>query len=107
MIKRNLSLLITLVVFLLGYGFCLTQFPSFASTRVWCDLLTDNAFLGIVAVGMTFVILSGGIDLSVGSVIAFTGVLLAKLIGVYGIAPGYAFVIALLMGASFGALMGW
>ncbi|WP_175415598.1 galactofuranose ABC transporter, permease protein YjfF [Serratia fonticola] len=52
-------------------------------------------------------ILSGGIDLSVGSVIAFTGVLLAKLIGTYGIAPGYAFVIALLMGASFGALMGW
>ncbi len=39
--------------------------------------------------------------------IAFTGVLLAKLIGTYGIAPGYAFVIALLMGASFGALMGW
>lgn len=66
MIKRNLSLLITLVVFLLGYGFCLTQFPSFASTRVWCDLLTDNAFLGIVAVGMTFVILSGGIDCRLG-----------------------------------------
>ncbi|HHQ6631384.1 TPA: galactofuranose ABC transporter, permease protein YjfF [Serratia fonticola] len=107
MMKRNLPLLITIAVFLLGYAFCLSQFPSFASTRVWCDLLTDNAFLGIVAVGMTFVILSGGIDLSVGSVIAFTGVLLAKLIGTYGIAPGYAFVIALLMGASFGALMGW
>jgi len=56
---------------------------------------------------MTFVILSGGIDLSVGSVIAFTGVLLAKLIGTYGVAPGYAFVIVLLMGALFGALMGW
>ncbi|SPY75900.1 Inner membrane ABC transporter permease protein yjfF [Providencia rustigianii] len=65
MIKRNLPLLMTVLVFLLGYGFCLTQFPSFASMRVWCDLLTDNAFLGIVAVGMTFVILSGGIDLSV------------------------------------------
>ena len=41
------------------------------------NLLTDNAFLGILAVGMTFVILSGGIDLSVGSVIAFTAVFLA------------------------------
>jgi len=70
-------------------------------------IYSDNAFLGIVAVGMTFVILSGGIDLSVGSVIAFTGVLLAKLIGEYGVAPGYAFVIVLLMGAMFGALMGW
>ena len=107
MLKRNLPLLITIVVFLAGYGYCFTQFPGFASTRVFFDLLTDNAFLGIVAVGMTFVILSGGIDLSVGSVIAFTGVLLANLIGDYGVAPGYAFVIVLLMGAMFGALMGW
>jgi len=107
MLKRNLPLLITILVFLAGYAYCFTQFPGFASTRVFFDLLTDNAFLGIVAVGMTFVILSGGIDLSVGSVIAFTGVLLAKLIGSYGVAPGYAFVIVLLMGALFGALMGW
>lgn len=74
MIKRNLPLMITLGVFVLGYLYCLTQFPGFASTRVICNILTDNAFLGIIAVGMTFVILSGGIDLSVGSVIAFTGV---------------------------------
>lgn len=81
MIKRNLPLMITLAVFVLGYLYCLTQFPGFASTRVICNILTDNAFLGIIAVGMTFVILSGGIDLSVGSVIAFTGVFLAKAIG--------------------------
>ena len=74
MIKRNLPLMITIGVFVLGYLYCLTQFPGFASTRVICNILTDNAFLGIIAVGMTFVILSGGIDLSVGSVIAFTGV---------------------------------
>ena len=63
MIKRNLPLMITLAVFVLGYLYCLTQFPGFASTRVICNILTDNAFLGIIAVGMTFVILSGGIDL--------------------------------------------
>jgi ribose/xylose/arabinose/galactoside ABC-type transport system permease subunit len=85
MIKRNLPLMITLGVFVLGYLYCLTQFPGFASTRVICNILTDNAFLGIIAVGMTFVILSGGIDLSVGSVIAFTGVFLAKAIGFWGI----------------------
>src|SRR5476649_3106911 len=106
MIKRHLPLMITLAVFVLGYLYCLTQFPGFASTRVICNILTDNAFLGIIAVGMTFVILSGGIDLSVGSVIAFTGLALAKLIGVYGIAPGYAFVIVLFAGAIFGGLMG-
>ncbi len=107
MLKRNLPLLITILVFLAGYGYCFTQFPGFASTRVLFDLLTDNAFLGIVAVGMTFVILSGGIDLSVGSVIAFTGLALAKLIGVYGVPPFIAFGIVLVMGAVFGALMGW
>lgn len=63
MIKRNLPLMITIGVFVLGYIYCLTQFPGFASTRVICNILTDNAFLGIIAVGMTFVILSGGIDL--------------------------------------------
>ena len=56
---------------------CTVQFPNFASTRVLANLLTDNAFLGIVAAGMTFVIISGGIDLSVGSVIGFTAVFVA------------------------------
>lgn len=106
MAKRNLPILITLVVFLSGYLYCLTQFPAFATTRVICNILTDNAFLGIIAVGMTFVILSGGIDLSVGSVIAFTGVFLAKAITVYHISPFIAFPIVLLLGCSFGAFMG-
>ena len=87
MFKRNLPLMVTIMVFVLGYLLCLASFPAFMSTRIICNILTDNAFLGIVAVGMTFVILSGGIDLSVGTVIAFTGVLLAKLIGDLGVSP--------------------
>ena len=100
MIKRNLPLMITIGVFVLGYLYCLTQFPGFASTRVICNILTDNAFLGIIAVGMTFVILSGGIDLSVGSVIAFTGVFLAKVIGDFGLSPLLAFPLVLVMGCA-------
>ncbi|PJC87270.1 sugar ABC transporter permease YjfF [Vibrio sp. HA2012] len=107
MIKRNLPLVITIMVFIIGYLICLVEFPAFATTRVICNILTDNAFLGIVAVGMTFVILSGGIDLSVGSVIAFTGVFLAKMIGDYHIPPGIAIVIVLMLGTAFGGLMGW
>ncbi|MGU55635.1 sugar ABC transporter permease YjfF [Escherichia coli] len=106
MIKRNLPLMITIGVFVLGYFYCLTQFPGFASTRVICNILTDNAFLGIIAVGMTFVILSGGIDLSVGSVIAFTGVFLAKVVGDFGLSPLLAFPLVLVMGCAFGAFMG-
>ena len=107
MLKRNLPLMITLAVFVLGYLFCLSQFPGFATTRVICNILTDNAFLGIVSVGMTFVILSGGIDLSVGSVIAFTGVFLARMIGDYHMSPLVAFPLVLVMGCGFGAFMGW
>ena len=47
-------------------------------------LLLDNAYLLILAVGMTFVILTAGIDLSVGSVMAFTGILGAQLLAQRG-----------------------
>lgn len=107
MIKRHLPLMITIGVFILGYVICLVEYPAFLTTRVICNILTDNAFLGIIAVGMTFVILSGGIDLSVGAVIAFTGVFLAKMVGDWGINPVVAIPIVLAMGAMFGAMMGW
>jgi simple sugar transport system permease protein len=104
--RRFLPLLMTSVVFLLGYLYCSVQFHNFATMRVICNLLTDNAFLGITAVGMTFVILSGGIDLSVGSVIAFTTVFLAIAIERFHVPPFLAFVAVLGLGAGFGAAMG-
>ena len=52
-------------------------YRGFFSGQVLLNLLIDNAFLLVVAIGMTFVILSGGIDLSVGSVVALTTMVLA------------------------------
>jgi ribose transport system permease protein len=43
---------------------------DFASLANWMNVLTRTSFIGIIAVGMTFVIISGGIDLSVGSMVA-------------------------------------
>ena len=106
MIRRNLPVLVTLAVFTAGYLICLAQFPSFASTRVIGNLLTDNAFLGIAAVGMTFVILSGGIDLSIGSVIAFTSVFVAVVTGSLGVHPLIAFAAVLVISTIFGSAMG-
>jgi galactofuranose transport system permease protein len=97
---------ITAIVLVAGFALCAIQFPNIASTRVVANLLTDNAFLGIVATGMTFVIVSGGIDLSVGSVIGFTTVFVALAIERLGVPPWLAFAAILLLCAAFGAAMG-
>ncbi|MGN7292655.1 galactofuranose ABC transporter, permease protein YjfF [Rhizobium sp. SAFR-030] len=104
--SHNLPFYATLVVFILAFALCATQFPAMLSTRVIANLLTDNAFLGIAAVGMTFVILSGGIDLSVGSVIAFTSVFVAVAVGSLGLHPLTAFILVLCLSTAFGAVMG-
>jgi ribose/xylose/arabinose/galactoside ABC-type transport system permease subunit len=99
-------LMATAIIFAIAYALAVMQFPSMFSTRVLGNFLTDNAFLGITAVGMTFVILSGGIDLSVGAVIGFTGVLIAVLISWAGWHPVAAFALALAIAATFGGVMG-
>ena len=104
--SRFMPVIATTIVFAVGFLLCALSYPNFASPRVVMNLLTDNAFLGVVAVGMTFVIISGGIDLSVGSVIGFTTVFLALAIERAGMPPFAAFAAVLLLCALFGALMG-
>jgi ribose/xylose/arabinose/galactoside ABC-type transport system permease subunit len=82
-------------------------YTGFFSAQVFLNLLIDNAFLIIVAVGMTFVILSGGIDLSVGSVIALTTMVSASLVEHRGWSPAVVIPLVLVMGAAFGAFMGF
>ena len=104
--RRISPVVVTALVFVVGFAICASQFPNFASTRVVANLLTDNAFLGVVATGMTFVIISGGIDLSVGSVIGFATVFVALTTERLGLPPLVAFAILLLLCAGFGAAMG-
>jgi galactofuranose transport system permease protein len=103
---RYRPLAATIIIFLVAYAACVVQYPSMLSTRVLGNFLTDNAFLGIAAVGATFVIISGGIDLSVGAVIGFTGVFVAVMISWLGLHPLVAFTFALLLATAFGAGMG-
>ncbi len=105
--RKSLPLLATVGVLIALFGTASFLYPGFFSARVVVNLLSDNAFLGIAAIGMTFVILSGGIDLSIGSVVAFTGVLTAVLIGKMGMHPLLAIPLALMAGAGFGALQGF
>lgn len=101
-----LSLFATVALFVLLSVAGGIAYNGFFAPQVFVNLLIDNAFLLVVAVGMTFVILSGGIDLSVGAVVAFTTVLLATLVEHQGWHPLAAMLLALLLGTVYGALMG-
>ncbi len=102
--QSPLVLTIGLLVALFVFGSL--AYPHFASISVIRNLLVDNAFLAVAAIGATFVILSGGIDLSVSSVMAFTSILIATMVERWHVHPLAAFVAAMVMGTGFGAIQG-
>lgn len=60
---------------------CSLTSPTFAKTANLLNVARQSSYTGLVALGMTFVIVAGGIDLSVGSLFALSGVAAAKLLG--------------------------
>ena len=95
---------VLLLVVMLGLGGA--AYPGLLSTQVIFNLLIDNAFLLVIAVGMTFVIVSGGIDLSVGSVLALSTMIAAWLLHVAHWPPLLVIATVLALGTIFGAGMG-
>src|SRR5260370_10780081 len=77
---KYIPLLATAAVLIVVFGTGSLLYPNFGTPRVIVNLLGDNAFVGVAAVGESFVILSGGIDLSAGSMAAFVGILIAQLL---------------------------
>jgi len=78
--------------------------PYFLRTNNLLNLLDQSVVVGIVAIGMTFVILTGGIDLSVGSLAGLTGVLLGLVLRHFPIPIAVA--LAVLSGAGIGLFSG-
>jgi ribose transport system permease protein len=70
-----------LIALLLVVFFAAVRYEDFLTERNLLNVLRQNSMLGLVALGMTFVILTGGIDLSVGSLLAVAGVVAANLAG--------------------------
>jgi ribose transport system permease protein len=100
-LSRNKSL-IGLVVLVAAVA---VASPDFLAVSNILNTLRQTSINAVMAMGMTFVILTGGIDLSVGAVLAFSGAIAASLIaGGYGL--GVALPSALLVGAGLGALSG-
>jgi galactofuranose transport system permease protein len=106
--EKTLPLLATIVVCLLLYVFGSVAYyqNNFFSSAVLDQLFARKCELGIVAVGMTFVILAGGIDLSVGSVMALSTMVVAMLVVKVHVHPIVAMSVALGVGAAFGLLNG-
>jgi ribose transport system permease protein len=110
------ALLVMVVLQTLALGFEFDSFGEWLSRWLlnWSNILRNNAGIGIIALGMTFVIISGGIDLAVGSSLVAVGALVMTLIdsgprgwllrvGITGV-PAYA--AAMITGVAFGALLG-
>jgi ribose/xylose/arabinose/galactoside ABC-type transport system permease subunit len=75
--------------------------PVFLTADNVFNILRQVAVVGTAAVGMTFVMLTGGIDLSVGSIIGVAGIVAAQLM-VWGVPPSFAAILALLAGLVMG-----
>jgi ribose/xylose/arabinose/galactoside ABC-type transport system permease subunit len=95
---------VVLLVAMLGAGGA--AYPGFLSLQVVFNLLIDNGYLLVLAIGMGFVILSGGIDLSVGAVLALSTMVAAWLLQTAHWPPAAVIACVLLLGAAFGGAMG-
>jgi ribose transport system permease protein len=102
---RTLLILIAIVVI-----FSILQFSEFATVSNLRNVATDVSVLLVLAVGQTFVIITAGIDLSIGSVLVFAGVIAGELMESVG-GNGWGVIIiglvaALISGAAWGVLNG-
>jgi ribose/xylose/arabinose/galactoside ABC-type transport system permease subunit len=105
--RRFVPLVVTVSLFVAMAGTGSLVYDGFFAPQVFLNLIIDNAFLCIIAVGVTFVILTGGIDLSVGSVAALTTMISAQLVQRNGWSPFLVIPFVLGIGAVFGMAQGY
>ena len=107
--RRFLPVLGTVVTLLLLLGIGQERYSTdrtdFVSMKLLSNLLVDNSYLLVLAVGMTFVILTGGIDLSVGAVVALVGLAIAELFTL-GLPMPVVLAVGVLIGTACGLLIG-
>jgi galactofuranose transport system permease protein len=102
---NNAPLLIVITIFVVAYFIAGRVYPAMQKPQVFFNLFINNASLLIVSIGMTLVILTGGIDLSVAAVLALTTVASAALLN-SGVSPVVVMPLMLLMGTVFGFTLG-
>ncbi|MDR2096652.1 MAG: sugar ABC transporter permease YjfF [Treponema sp.] len=103
---KYLSVVAATALFFIAFIFGSVSYRGFFDVQTFLNLFIDKAYLIISALGMTLVILSGGIDLSVGSVVALTTMIISSLTEFAHINPFIAILIAVITGGLIGFLMG-
>ena len=96
----------TVILLLAVVAFFSIMTDSFLATRNMINILRQVAVLSILSAGMTFVIISGGMDLTVGSMLGLTGVVCAKFIVELQIHPVISIILTVLLMTLFGTLTG-
>ena len=102
-------LLITIALFVVMYvaGMIVFADKGFAKPQMFLNLFVSNAGLLVIACGLTIVMITGGIDISVGSVTALVCMVLADLMENKGVNAYAAVLVALLIGVAFGIVQGF
>ncbi len=103
--RRFIPLSVTALLVFVAYGIGAILYPAMRNPQVFFNLFQNNSYLLISAIGMTFVILTGGIDLSVSGVVALTTVASAALLR-EGWNAWVVILLMLIMGMTLGATMG-
>jgi simple sugar transport system permease protein len=102
---NNLTLIFTITIFVVGYYICGQIYPAMQKPQVFFNLFINNASLLLVSIGMTFVVISNGIDLSVASMLALTSMASAALLK-NNVSPYAVIPMMLVMGVTFGCVQG-
>jgi len=105
---KYLMVLATIGIFLVIYLFGAVVYgdKGFTKLRTFMLLFVDNAYIGISAVGMTMVLITGGIDLSVAAVASLTGMFIAYGTTVLNINPVVCMIFSIIVGVALGLGMG-
>lgn len=107
-IKSNMQLVLVLVALIIIYAYFMFAAPNFAQPKIFTDILLQSAYTGVMALGATFVIATGGIDLSVGTGMTLTAVMAGVFLsGDWLDLPlGAGLILVLLVGALIGLING-
>jgi galactofuranose transport system permease protein len=104
--RRLLPLSVTIILFFIAYGLGASFLPGMRDVQVFFNLFNQTPYLLVSVIGETLVVISGGIDLSVGGIVALTTTASAALLRI-GWNPWNVMILMLAMGTVMGAIMGY